>query len=852
MLTKVINKANNKRTGILLQLSTFILAITLALPMLAVSLISPDNAQAWPTESDWSALVNGATALGDIEGEVAGSREIVGDATYPAAYVFNDGNYIYYRIRLDEDPSQAGYLKPFGWGFLIDTDQDSDYYEWMVMIDGITDTLYIAENTVKSGTLGDPGDRAEVVVYQEDLDNTPGSENFKTYITSDVESPTSLFEGTDDYFIEFRYPYNIWLNEMGLDDTSIIRYFVGSSNQAQTLSSDIVGGSTLYDSVTNPILPTGTTPTDGDVFFKEADGIANMTDFYPGANLYVRVEDMDQNTISTEAEQITVTVTAPSGDSYDVTLTETGLDTGIFTGTLATEIGAPDTFDNVLQLDPTELVKVTYIDEVSADLSKDNTKYVEVTALPSADLEVSKIVNDTTPDPDQLITYTIDVTNNGVSNATGVQIIDQLPSGVTYDSDNAGGLYNPGTGIWVAGSIDDGATKTLIINATVDSDASGSIDNDASIQTATQLDPDTSNNSDTATIAVGGADLVVTKSVDVSTPGEGDTVVYTITVENLGEKTATNIVIEDIWPDGIINTPTWSTDNGSYNTGTKLWTFASDLAVGITNTLTLTGLVNTGTSGSFATNIALVNSVTQADPDASNDSDSVDIAIGGADLKMTKSVDNATPDVGDSVQYTITVENLGDNTASSITVMDVWPSTIVNYTAYSAANGAYSNATGIWTLASPLADSATAVLYINGTIKDSTGGQTATNTAYINSSGEADGNAINNTASASLTVTSADLEVSKVVNAPAPNIGQTISYTITVTNNGPDNASEITVIDNLPADINYVSYSGDGTYDSGTGIWNVNDLAVGMSNTLIINATADASANESRTNIASI
>ncbi len=561
-------------------------------------LISPDAAQAWPAESDWSALVNGSSALGDIEGEVAGSREIVGDTTYPAAYVFNDGNHIYYRIRLDEDPSQAGYLKPFGWGFLIETETDPNLignnYDWMVMIDGISDKLYIAENTVK-GELGDPSDKAEVRVYEEDLDNTPGSENFKVVPTSDIESPTSNFEGNPDYFLEFRYPYNIWLNEMGLDDTSIIRYFVGSSNQAQTLSADLVGGSTLYDGITNPILPTGTTPSDGDVFFKEADGFTNMTEFYPGDNLYVRVEDMDQNTISTEAEQFKIIVNAPSGDSYGMWLTETGLDTGVFTGTLATEIGSPDTFDNVLQLEPTELVKATYLDEVSEDLSTDNTKYIEVTALPSADLVVSKIVNDTTPDPDQLITYTIDVTNNGVSNATGVQVLDLLPSGVTYHSDNAAGLYNPGTGTWVAGSIDDETTKTLIINATVDSDASGSIENDASIQSATQLDPDTNNNSDTATIAVGGADLWVSKTADVSTPGEGDTVVYTITVINLGEKDAQNIVIEDIWPDGIINTPVPSTTNGSYDTGTKLWTLATDLdtsAVTNTATLTLTGIVS--------------------------------------------------------------------------------------------------------------------------------------------------------------------------------------------------------------------------------------------------------------------
>ena len=56
--------------------------------ILAFTALAPNSAYAWPAESDWSSLVNGASPLGDIEGEVAGSREIVGDTTYPAAYVF--------------------------------------------------------------------------------------------------------------------------------------------------------------------------------------------------------------------------------------------------------------------------------------------------------------------------------------------------------------------------------------------------------------------------------------------------------------------------------------------------------------------------------------------------------------------------------------------------------------------------------------------------------------------------------------------------------------------------------------------------------------------------------------------
>ena len=65
------------------------------------------------------------------------------------------------------------------------------------------------------------------------------------------------------------------------------------------------------------------------------------------------------------------------------------------------------------------------------------------------------------------VTYTITVTNNGPSNATGVQITDLLPSGVSWVSDNSGGLYNHNTGLWSIGNLNNGNTTTLTITALV-------------------------------------------------------------------------------------------------------------------------------------------------------------------------------------------------------------------------------------------------------------------------------------------------------------------------------------------------------------------------------------------------
>ena len=115
---------------------TFIVLIIMA-SIFAPSLFVPSLAHAWPVEADWIALINASGAIGDPDSDFNQAHlDIVGDLTHPAVMLYNDGDYIYYRIRLDGDPSQAGYVKQNTWGILIDTDLNADDYEWMARIDG--------------------------------------------------------------------------------------------------------------------------------------------------------------------------------------------------------------------------------------------------------------------------------------------------------------------------------------------------------------------------------------------------------------------------------------------------------------------------------------------------------------------------------------------------------------------------------------------------------------------------------------------------------------------------------------------------------------------------------------------
>ncbi len=117
--------------------------------------------------------------------------------------------------------------------------------------------------------------------------------------------------------------------------------------------------------------------------------------------------------------------------------------------------------------------------------------------LASADLLISKTVNDENPTTGDNILFTLTVTNLGPTNATGVTVSEILPSGYTYVSDNSGGAYNSGTGQWSIGNLAASATVSIAITVTVN--VTGNYTNIVTI-TGNQPDPDTGNNSDNLTI----------------------------------------------------------------------------------------------------------------------------------------------------------------------------------------------------------------------------------------------------------------------------------------------------------------------------------------------------------------
>jgi len=436
---------------------------------------------------------------------------------------------------------------------------------------------------------------------------------------------------------------------------------------------------------------------------------------------------------------------------------------------------------------------------------------ITIRALEKADLAIAKTVNNTAPNIGDTVKFTVTVVNYGPNNATGVYVTDLLPPQLSFVSSTASrGTYNSTTGIWTIGNLEYFETVTLNITATVT--ATGTIINNANV-TGDVFDPNMANNYASATLnSPPASDLTIDKSVNNPEPYVGDTIQYTITVSNRGPDNAAGVVVEDVLPAGLIlisATPS----KGAYYMGT--WNVGALNYLEIA-TLTIIARVNaTGLMTNFA-NITSPN----FDPNPDNNNDTVDVVgIPVADLRIVKRVDNARPNFGSTVTFTVSVTNLGPSNATGVTVSDIVSPGLV-YLSHSVTQGFYNATTGVWDIGA-LNYAASALM--NLTVLVNTTGD-SNNTVSVTGN-EYDPDRTNNDAVSTLNAVSADLKIQKTVDRQVINNGETATFTIIVRNAGPDTPSNVVVSDILPAGLSIVSYTvTQGSFNATTGVWEVGSL----------------------------
>jgi large repetitive protein len=519
---------------------------------------------------------------------------------------------------------------------------------------------------------------------------------------------------------------------------------------------------------------------------------------------------------------------------------------------------------NTIPVAQTNTAEISNAAEPDPNLSNNRDDATETPKY--ADLGVKKTTSNPTPNVGSTVTYTVSLFNLGTSATTGVKLTDSFPANVTYVTHStASGTFDPATGIWDVGTVPLTATVsnplTLTIDVTADTASTGF--NIVTITDSDVWDPNTRNNSAKTPTTGQEADLIMSKTVNDASPNVGNTLTYTLTIDNTGPSLADNVVVTDTIPAGI--TFVSASNGGTYDAATRevTWSLGDDFPLGQTQ-LTVQATVDTPTSGTIPAivNTATVTSTT-TDPNPDNNTDDKEIVPLQTDLAVFKVVSDSTPNVGDSITYTISAANFGPDAATNVVVSDVLPVGVTFVSATESIGTATYDAdarTVTWTIGTLNTTDFPTLDIVVAVDAPSPAGvpPTATNSATVTGD-EYDPDPTNNTDSVDETPQYADLEVTKQVSDATPNVGDTITYTITVTNNGADTATNVTLLDTLQTltglQITGTPQANFGTFDQATGIWTISTLNVGVAATLSIQAEVLAPASgipPAQTNTASI
>ena len=327
--------------------------------------------------------------------------------------------------------------------------------------------------------------------------------------------------------------------------------------------------------------------------------------------------------------------------------------------------------DNIVNLDITATVtqegetlniaSITYSDLADSDTSNNSSALI-LNGPVQADLGISKVVNDPMPSVGDNITFTITLTNNGLDNATALQMTDLLSTDLIYQSYfSEQGTYSPDTGVWDVGDLNTGESAILNLTAAVNS--SDEIINTASINQPAQTDPDITNNRSSNMLNRDlithpfVVDLAIQKRVNKSSVNVGEQVVFTVVVRNNGPDYTEDVEILDLLPAGL--TYQYSVPSqGIYDDQTGIWQVGT-IPYGTYALMYIAAVLD---DSETVTNTATVSSTEGFDVDSGNDSDSVTVtgtSIFGPDIKANGSDGPVVVSQGEFVSIGISL-NAGD------------------------------------------------------------------------------------------------------------------------------------------------------------------------------------------------
>ena len=464
------------------------------------------------------------------------------------------------------------------------------------------------------------------------------------------------------------------------------------------------------------------------------------------------------------------------------------------------------------------LVNVTS-DEHPEGNTSNTTVHVRI-----VDLAVDKLVNNSVPKYLDMIEYTIVVVNNGPDKSFNVTVGDLLPDGVKFISSN--GQYNPDTGVWFVGDLDN--NESAILKIVVQVIKVGNITNNVNV-TGTGHDTNLTNNNASVSVNVPESVLLnITKVANSTIIVAGENVGYTVVINNYGPSVASDVVLKDIFSSNellnlqySLNGVDWLDYNGSVSLG--------DINAGTNVTVYFRAKVNGSVRGDVLNTVNITTSVDDARGNFT-DNETVNI-IANTTLAVIKDAEIKALNPGDTAHFVITVIAGGSSDSLNVKLEDILDAGLldVKSATYRINGGNLTDYTQIISLGN-MHTGSKIVVDIYAAILGATG-QDIFNCVNVTSDEHPEGNTSNTT----IHVNIADLEIIKIVNNATPNYGDEITYTITVRNNGPDNSTNIKVSEVLADNFKFISANASkGYYDLTNGVWAVGNLTNNETAKLVI------------------
>lgn len=407
----------------------------------------------------------------------------------------------------------------------------------------------------------------------------------------------------------------------------------------------------------------------------------------------------------------------------------------------------------------------------------------------------NKTVDNKNPNFGDNVTYTIVVSNDGAADAKNVVVKDILAPGFKFIEANYGGVY-------------DELTRT--VTWIVDVNAKGHVDLTikVTVEDYGVLTNNVTVGNKTSSVNITVPEIIPNKTADIENPNFGDEVTYTVNVTNVGKSDAVNVAVRDVLGEGLKFVS--ATGNYTFDEATHTVTWIVDLAKGESKVFSVIAIVSG--YGNVTNSLVVGNKTT-----------GVNVTV--PEINPDKTVDNEIPNFGDNVTYTVKVTNDGIGDANNVVITDVLDKGLKFLNA--TGNFTYDEKTGTITWIVDLAKGETKTFNVNVTV---VGYGVLPNTVAVG----------NKTAVRNITVP--EIITVKEVNSSDIHIGDEITYTITVSNSGKINATNVVIRDILPEGLKFINASNGGVYDPVTGIitWILNITANST-----VDLTADVCVNKS-------